>query len=67
MSDGYIEAHFSDIARHANVIETRLEDGFTKERALRENAAYRRGCKRFDCPCYEITGEYSIDAICREF
>lgn len=67
MSKDYIENHFPDILRHANVIENRLDDDYSKERAIRENAEYLQGCKEYGCPYYEITDGYSIDAICREF
>lgn len=67
MSEGYIQNHFADIKRYADVIENRLQDSYTKEAATEDNTAYLQGCKRYGCPYYEITDCYSIDAICREF
>lgn len=67
MSEAYIQNHFDDIMGHANIIENRLDDDYSKEKALKDNAAYLRGCKEHGCPCYEITDGYSVDAICREF
>lgn len=61
MSADYIENHFPDIMAHANAIESRLRDDYSKETALRDNAAYLQGCKQYGCPYYEITDEYSID------
>lgn len=55
MSRDYIENHFSDIKRHANAIESRLDDSYSKEAAIRDNAEYLRGCKEYGCPYYEIT------------
>lgn len=38
MSEKYIKNHFDDIKRYANVIEKRLDDEFTIEELLRDNA-----------------------------
>ena len=67
MREAYIQNHFSDIKRYAGAIENRLDDDYSQETALRDNAEYLRGCKQYGCPYYEITDGYSIDAICREF
>lgn len=38
MSEGYIRSHFTDIKKHANAIESRLDDeGCTMERVLADN------------------------------
>lgn len=50
MSRGYIEDHFSDIQKYANVIERRLDDsGCTMRSALAENAYYLEMCQKHDC------------------
>ena len=38
MSENYIKNHFDDIRSYANIIEKRIDDDFTIEDALRENA-----------------------------
>lgn len=38
MSRDYIKNHFDDIKHYANVIENRIDDNYTIEDALRENA-----------------------------
>lgn len=61
MSEDYIENHFPDIKAHANAIESRLHDDYSKEMALKDNAAYLQGCKQYGCSYYEITDAYGID------
>ena len=38
MSQNYIRNHYDDIIKHASVIEKRLDDDYTMEDALKENA-----------------------------
>lgn len=62
MSDKYIEEHFEDIKGFANVIEDRGEDeGFSKEMILKENAAIRAQCERYEGECVFIDGEYRVE------
>lgn len=45
MSEEYIRNHFDDIAKHANVAETRLDDSdLSEEELVRENAHYATLC-----------------------
>lgn len=67
MTKEYIQSYFDDIKRHAGVIENRLDDDYSREKALRDNAEYLRGCKEYGCPYYKMTDSYSIDEICRQF
>lgn len=67
MNKEYIEDHFADIMRYADAIEKRLDDSYSREAAIRDNAEYLQGCKGSGCPYYEITDGYDIDAICDQF
>ena len=46
MSDRYMETHFAEIRKYANVIECRQDDDWTLETARAENAKVREGCAR---------------------
>lgn len=62
MSRRYIEAHFADIQKHANVIEHRLDDsGLSAERLIAENEANLAQCKQHGCHYIFIDEEYHID------
>ncbi len=59
MSRRYIEDHFADIIRHANVIESRLDDsGLTPEALIQENEHHLAQCIAHDCPYIWIDGDY---------
>ena len=62
MTRDYIEHHFADIRRYADVIERRLDDsGCTPAWLIAENERCRELCRRYDCPCLLIDGEYRVD------
>ena len=62
MTQQYIETHFADIRKHANVIENRLDDSdLSKEALIRENAQNLAQCKKFGCQYILIDKEYPVD------
>ena len=62
MSRSYIEAHFEDIAAHANVIERRLDDSGLNGQALIEDNEYNlQQCIRHGCRYVLIDGGYPED------
>ncbi|MGM9618774.1 MAG: adenylate kinase [Oscillospiraceae bacterium] len=62
LSRDYIEKHFAEIRRHANDIETRLDDSAcTMEALLAENAANLELCQKHGCEYLLIDGEYKVD------
>jgi gluconate kinase len=64
MSKDYIEAHFDEIHRHANVIEKRLDDsGLSKEELIRDNLQNLELCKKFGCEYILIDEGYHIELI----
>ena len=61
MSRNYIETHFADIQRYANVIEHRLDDGdLCKEALIAENEKNLAGCMAFNLPYILFDGEYRL-------
>ena len=65
MSEAYIRNHFSDIRRHASVIETRLDDsGLDMDELIRENARNLELCRQFGCEYILIDDLYEIDLSC---
>ena len=61
MSEKYIENHFDDVRRFASVVEDRLEDDYTAERARRENALMLEQCKKYGAEYILIDGDYRVD------
>lgn len=62
MSEDYIRAHFTDIQRFANCIETRLEDpDCTMETLLRDNREALRLCRAHGLDYLWIDGSYPTD------
>lgn len=62
MTPNYIQNHFSDIKKYANVIENRLDDSwFTKETALKENIKNLELCKQNNCRYILIDDSYDVD------
>lgn len=62
MSDKYIENHFEDIERFANVIEDRSGDeDFTREMILRDNAQMLEQCVRYGAEYIIIDEGYQVD------
>ena len=61
MSENYIKNHFEDIKRFATVIENRLDDDFTLENALLENAENLSLAKQHNLNYILIEDEYKLD------
>lgn len=62
MSRKYIENHFDDIKRYADVIERRIDDSWcTKDSVLKENAYYQEMCGKYDCNCILIDEDYRVE------
>lgn len=61
MSEEYIKNNFANIKKYANVIEKRLDDDFTMECALTENAQNLLMAKKFNLNYILIDGKYEID------
>lgn len=62
MSENYIENHFDDIIKYANIIENRGDDSdCTKENVLKENLYNLEMCKKFSCNCILINNDYDVD------
>ena len=61
MSRQYIENHFSDIQKYANVIEKRLDDAcLDQEELILDNEQNLTQCIAYHLPYILIDGEYSI-------
>ncbi len=58
LSRDYIENHFSDIKEYASIIEERLDDDYTKDAALRDNAHSLEMCRRYNCNYILIDDRY---------
>ena len=62
LSENYIEEHFDDIIKYANVIETRLDDSWcTKETVKQENARILSLVRKHNANCIIIDDEYKTD------
>ena len=61
MSENYIKTHFNDIKKFANVIEKRIDDDYTIENALSENAKILELAKNHKVNYILIDKEYNID------
>lgn len=61
MSSRYIETHFDDIRRFANVIEKRQDDDCTPETLHRENAEMLEKCIRYKAAYMLIDEAYQVD------
>ena len=61
MSDKYIEDHFGDIRKYANVIEKRMYDDQMLEVICRDNAKMREECIRYGIAYIYIDEEYQVD------
>ena len=60
MSRKYIEEHFADIKKYANVAEYRLCDDVSKEDLITENGHNLAQCRARDLPYILIDGEYTL-------
>lgn len=61
MSKGYIQGHFSDIQRYANVIENRLEDDCTMDGVIEDNKEVLVQAQKHKLPYILIDEEYKIE------
>lgn len=62
MSDKYIEKHFDDILKFANVVENRgNSEDFTRQMMLRDNAQMLKQCIECGAEYLLIDEEYNID------
>lgn len=62
MTKEYIEKHFDDIRKFANVIESRGDDsGCIKENMLRDNISNLEMCKKYSCNYILIDDIYEVD------
>lgn len=62
MSDRYIDDHFDDIVKFANVIEDRGDDeDFSKEFMRKNNARMLKRCKEYGAEYILIDEEYNVD------
>ena len=62
MSESYIENHFDDIKRYANIIENRDNDSdCTKENILKDNLYNLEMCKKYGCNYILINNDYDVD------
>ncbi len=61
MSDKYIEGHFDNIRKYANVIEKRMYDDQMLEVICRDNAKMREECIRYGIAYIYIDEEYQVD------
>ena len=62
MSRNYIKHHFSDIKKHANDIEYRLDDTYcTMESVMKDNMYYFEMCQKYRCPYIMIDNCYRVE------
>ncbi len=60
MSQRYIQTHFDDILGYANIIENRLDDDYTLETALQDNAEILTLAQQHNVPYILIDQAYDI-------
>ena len=62
MSEKYINNHFHEIMKYADVIEKRIEDeGLTIDTVLRDNAEILELCRSHKLEYILIDNEYQVD------
>jgi len=62
MTPGYIQRHFEDIRKYANVIERRPEEPPRMQQTLAaQNAHNLKMCRHFDCNYLLIDSDYQIE------
>lgn len=62
MSEEYIEKHFEDILKYANVVEDRGADGdFTRQMMVRDNALMLKQCVKYGAEYILIDEEYGVE------
>ena len=61
MTKNYIETHFSDILKYADVIEERLDDDLSIEYMIAENEKNLDMCKKYRLECMLIDDSYFVN------
>ena len=61
LSQNYIEKHFEDIKKFANIIENRVGDDLKKSDVIAENAKYFSLCEKYGANYILIDNEYSFE------
>ena len=62
MSEEYIRHHFTEIRRHADAIEQRLDDSqLSQEDLICENASNLALCHQYNCNYLLIQDQYQVD------
>ena len=59
----YIEKNFDEIVKYANVIETRINDDYTKEMCLKDNMNILEKVKKYNVNHFLIDGKYDIESV----
>ena len=60
MSENYIRKHFDDIVKYADTVEKRLDDSFSLEEALADNAEALELAREHGVNYLLIDGEYEV-------
>ena len=66
MTKSYIETHFSDILKYADVIEKRLDDDLSMEYMIAENEKNFDMCRKYGLEYILIDDKYFSDIITEE-
>ena len=61
MGENYIQNHFEDIKKYANIIENRLDDDCTMDGLLQDNARILNECEKHKVNYILIDDEYKTD------
>lgn len=62
MTENYINTHFSDIKKYADIVEKRLDDSsLSREQLLKGNAENLAMCRQYGCDYLLIDEEYQVD------
>ena len=61
MSEKYIKNNFCNIKKYANIIENRLDDNYTLDDAIRDNARVLELAQKSNVNYIVIDNEYKID------
>ena len=61
MSENYIKNNFNDIKKYANIIESRLNDCYTQEDALNDNANILKQAQKHNINYILIDNNYKVD------
>lgn len=61
MSKDYINNHFDDIVKYANVVERRVDDDCSPVRLIKENEAFLSSFQSLLVNCIQIDKAYNVD------